>query len=319
MATYASKLRPSAVDGQTIRVLPDGRIRGNAGMEPFSAGTKGGAPATFYVDGNVVSSGNGLSWLSAVKTLAEGLALAQAYQSTSGNRAWAHRATVYACGDSLTEDLVLLAEKTDVIGVGTANMWPKGWLNGNHIPVTTAMGGCRFINWIFTEPDNGIMWTVTGTYSTGIQFVDCTFSSRSTVATTGIKSTACYNFKVLGCDFEASNATGGFSTGCIELKSGVSDNQIFRNNRFGGGIGIVIDNGVTNTAGRIWIDNNIFYNTTLCIDDNSDGGTGIAVVTNNMLVSDAALASGYDINLKRAAGNIATGASDSAHVPEINT
>ena len=121
--------------------------------------------------------------------------------------------------------------------------------------------------------------------------------------------------KVIGCDFEASNATGGFSTAGIILKSGVSDNTIIKGNRFGGGIGIVIDNGVTNTAGRIWIENNHFYNTTFAIDDNSDGGTGIAVVIENFAVSDGIVANVFDINLLRAIGNKTVGSDNALDVP----
>ena len=100
MATYASKLRSSALDGATLRLNAAGQAAAGGIMEPFSAGTTGGAPSVFYVDGNVVSSGNGLGWLSAFKTLAEGLAAAHSYASTSGNRAWAHPANT--CSKALT-------------------------------------------------------------------------------------------------------------------------------------------------------------------------------------------------------------------------
>ena len=314
MATYTSFVRPSGVDGATIRIDSLGRLQGNADMQPFGTGTGDGFPAIWYVDGNVVSSGDGRTWRSAFKTLTEGLAAAQAYQTTSGNRAWAHRSKVYCVGDKLTEDLVILAEKTDVIGVGSCNAGKKPCLVGNHVPITTTTGGCRFINWQFEEADNGIMWTLTSV-SASIEFHNCTFSSRSAVATGGIRSTANYGFKVINCDFEAAGAAGGFSTACIELKTGVSDNQIFTGNRFGGGIGIVIDNGVTNTAGRIWIENNHFYNTTFAIDDNSDGGTGIAVVIENFAVSDCIVANVFDINLLLAIGNKTVGSDNALDVP----
>ena len=314
MATHTSFVRPSGVDGSTIRIDSLGRLQGNADMQPFSAGTNKGLPAIWYVDGNVVSSGDGRTWGTAFKTLTEGLAAAQAYQTTSGNRAWAHRSKIYCVGDKFTEDLVIFAEKTDIIGVGSCNAGKKPCLVGNHVPVTTTTGGTRWINWQFEEVDNGIMFILTSV-NVGIEFHDCVFSSRSTVATTGIQATAVYSFRVENCQFEAAGAAGGFSTGCIVLKSGVSDNQIFRNNQFAGGLGIVIDNGVTNVAGRIWIENNHFYNTTFCIDDNSDGGTGIAAVIENFAISLGVVANVFDINLLLAIGNKTSGSDNALDVP----
>ncbi len=280
MATYASKLRKTAVDGQTIRLLPDGRIRGNAGMEPFSAGTKGGAPSVFYVDGNVVSSGNGLSWLSAVKTLAEGLAMAHAYMSTSGNRAWAHRATVYACGDALTEDLVILAEKSDIIGVGSNSGMTKPSLIGNHVPVTTNTWGTRWFNINFAEVDSGAIWTLTAT-SAGIQFHECEFSSGSGNTTHGILATAPGQLIVDHCDFHSS--TSKFTTGCIVFGAGDAARTRITNNFINGAIGIVVNASTTVGGGQMIIDSNVFRVATLAVDDNAN----ISLITRNMIISAA--------------------------------
>ena len=281
MATYAAKLRKTAVDGQTIRLLPDGRIRGNAGMEPFSAGTLGGAPSVFYVDGNVVSSGNGLGWLSAVKTLAEGLALAQAYQSTSGNRAWAHRATVYACGDALVEDIVLAAEKTDVIGVGTANSHDMVEITGNHVPATNNTWGMRWYHCQFQEVDSGAMWTLQAQES-GWKFIDCVFSSRGANATHGILWTASYNLEVRDCVFDG--FPNAFTTGAIVIGAGLSDKILIHNNTIMASIGVAIG-AMTNVAGICLIKDNTFVVTTLAVDDDSS----IAWISGNNIMSSAAV------------------------------
>ncbi|KKN47749.1 hypothetical protein LCGC14_0659830 [marine sediment metagenome] len=308
MATYASKLRSTAVDGQTIRLLPDGRLRGNAGIEPFSAGTKGGAPSVFYVDGNVVSSGNGLGWLSAFKTLAEGLVAAHAYMSTSGNRAWAHRATVYVVGDSLTEDIVLAAEKTDVIGVGSANSHDMVEIIGNHVPATNNTWGMRWYHCQFQEADTGAMWTLQAQES-GWKFIDCVFSNRNTNATHGILWTASYNLEVIDCVFDSVN---GFTTGAIVIGAGTSDKVLIRNNLIQGSKGVIVNASYTQVAGNIIIDNNVFKCLTLCIDDNSDK----AIVTRNMMVSEETIgANMYDFNVALAAGNIATGSDNTLDVP----
>lgn len=310
MATWASKLRPSAVDGQTIRVLPDGRIRGNAGMEPFSAGTLGGAPSVFYVDGNVVSSGNGLGWLSAFKTLTEGLAAAHAYMSTSGNRAWAQRATVYCCGDNLDEDLALGAEKSDVIGVGTSNSFTHCTLIGNHAPLTTNTWGMRWYNMRFGSDTAGSLWTLTSV-SAGIKFFDCEFADQSAAnQESAIIATAVGGFEVAFCRF--AGPTGFmFDTAGISIAAGNALDTNIHDSYISGNIGILINASATSNGGQITIDNNVIFGTTQCIDDNSD----LAIVTNNRWINLGTLAASHDINLAQAAGNVATGNNDTLDVP----
>ena len=312
MATYAAKLRKTAVDGQTIRLLPDGRIRGNAGMEPFSAGPLGGAPSTCYVDGNVVSSGNGLGWLSAFKTLTEGLAAAHAYMSTSGNRAWAHRATVYCCGDTLTEDLVILAEKSDVIGVGTNSGFDKCGVTGNHVPVTTNCWACRFYNLHFRATTAGIIWDLTAP-SHGIKFINCEFAGRSASHTHAIRATVVQMMEIIGCKWLTS--TGNFTTAAIAIGAGNAYGLNIKDNRIVGKTGIVINSATTAVGGGLYIDHNVIKANNLTIDDDSD----LAVCTDNRCISLAAFGgTAYDFNIRLAAGNIVSGAADSAHVPEIN-
>lgn len=281
MATYASFLRKSGVDGGTIRLNAEGRLSAGGIMEPFSAGTKGGAPSVFYVDGNVVSSGNGLSWLSAVKTLAEGLAMAHAYMSTSGNRAWAQRATVYCCGDDLTEDLVILAEKTDVVGVGTSSGWDMCGLIGNHVPVTTNTWACRFYNIHFSATTAGIIWDLTAP-SHGIKFIDCEFEGRGPAHTHAIRATVVQQMEIAGCRWYAARST--FSTAAIAIGAGNSFGLYIHNNFIVGKVGIVFDSSTVATAGNMIIDNNIIASSTLCIDDEAD----VALISNNTFFSDAA-------------------------------
>lgn len=316
MATYAAKLRPSAVDGQTIRVLPDGRIRGNAGIEPFSAGTKGGAPSVFYVDGNVVSSGNGLSWLSASKTLAEGLAMAHAYMSTSGNRAWAHRATVYCCGDDLTEDLVILAEKSDVIGVGTSSGWDRCGLIGNHVPVTTNTWACRFYNIHFSATTQGIIWDLTAP-SHGIKFIDCEFEDRGPAHTHAIRATVVQQMEIANCRWYALNA-GRFTTAAIAIGAGNSFGLYIHDNVIAGAVGIVIDGSATSVGGRLLIDNNIITTGGKVIADASNK----AYVTRNRCstdVSEATPGDMWDGAARYWCDNIITGSGGTAdQVPYVS-
>ena len=84
---------------------------------------------------------------------------------------------------------------------------------------------------------------------------------------------------------------------------------IIENNWITAGIGIYI--AANCTANNTVIRNNEFNVTTLAIDDDSND----AVVTGNKWISAAALASSYDINLAKAAGNIATGNDNTLAVP----
>ena len=249
-------------------------------MEPFSAGTLGGAPSVFYVDGNVVSSGNGLGWLSAFKTLTEGLAAAHAYMSTSGNRAWAQNATVYCCADWFTEDLVILAEKSDIIGVGRDTGIIGPTLRGNHVPVTTNCWGSRWFNMNFAESDNGAIWTLTAV-SASIQFHGCSFASRDSTATHGIHAVACGELVVDHCDFWADVTK--FTTGCIVLGAGDAARTRITNNFINGAIGVAIDGSMTSSIGQVIIDSNVMRVATFAMDDNSD----LALFTRNIVISDA--------------------------------
>ena len=279
MATYASKLRSSGVDGGTIRLNARGELAAGGIMEPFSAGTLGGAPSVFYVDGNVVSSGNGLSWLSAVKTLTEGLALAHAYASTSGNRAWAHRPTVYCCGDYLNEDLVILAEKTDIIGVGTTNQFDRCGLKGLHVPVTTNCWGSRWYNMHFENDSAGVIWTLTSV-SGGIKFLNCTFSSRDTADTIAVKATAVGFLEIGGCHWMAGPEK--FTTAAIDILAGNAADTLIHDNFIVGAIGVRVNASATATAGVIAIDNNVIYSSGKVIADASN----IVRVTRNRCNTD---------------------------------
>jgi len=314
IATYASKLRKTAVDGQTIRLLPDGRIRGNAGMEPFSAGTLGGAPSVFYADGNVVSSGNGLSWLSAFKTLAEALLAAHTYMSTSGNRAWAQRATVYCCADNFTEDLTLFAEKSDVIGVGSTNQHTHTRVEGTHVLVATSTDtyhGCQFYNLEWYGAANGIIVDIPANQN-GIGFHRCKWSAVD-AATIGLRAVQSHDMHVVNCIFDPNTSGVGFSTAAIQINAGSVTNFLLENCRiWSAGIGLDFNP----TAGQpinCWAINNDIYATGQTIDDESSD----LIVTNNRTISGAAEGTGsaWTYSTAWSVGNISTGNNDTKNVP----
>lgn len=309
MATYAAYLRETGIDNATIKRNPTTKKLFMGGIrEPFTAG-KGAVASVFYVDGNVVSSGDGKTWDTAFKTTAEGLAAAHSYQSTSTNRAWAHRATVYVAGDDLDEDLTKFAEKTDVIGVGSddGNKGPR--ILGNHVleaATEDTYAGCRFFNITFKpEAASAVITIPDGQH--GIEFHGCKWEWAA-ASVTGISLTTCHDVVIDNCRFVKGSSTG-FSTAAILVATGAINQTVITNNYIDAGLGVVINSGTTGEGNLI--QGNTIVAVTLAIDDDSD----LWYIINNRWISEATLANSYDLNVAKAAGNIATGSDNTLDVP----
>ncbi len=314
MATHSSFLRKSGVDGGTIRLNSKGQLAAGGIMEPFSAGTKGGAPSVFYADGNVVSSGNGLSWLSAVKTLAEALTMAHAYMSTSGNRAWAQRATVYCCADNFTEDITAFAEKSDIIGVGTTNQHPRPRIEGTHVLVATSTDtyhGCRWFNVEWYGAAAGIIVDIPANQN-GQEFHNCVFSAVDG-ATYGLRAVQSHDMTIKDCWFDPNTSGVGFATAAILISAGSVTNFLLENCRiYSGGIGLDFNP----TAGQpinCWAIKNNIYASGQTIDDESSD----LIVVENRLISGQTEGTGsaWTFSTAWSVGNISTGSNDTKNVP----
>lgn len=314
MATHAAFLRKSGVDGGTIRLNARGQLAAGGIMEPFSAGTKGGAPSVFYADGNVVSSGNGLSWLSATKTLSEALVMAHAYMSTSGNRAWAQRATVYCCADNFTEDITLFAEKSDIIGVGTTNQHPRPRIEGTHVLVATSTDtfhGCRWFNVEWYGAAAGIIVDIPANQN-GQEFHNCIWSAVD-AATIGLRAVQSHDMTVKGCWFDPNTSGVGFSTAAIQINAGSVTNFLLEDSRiWSAGIGLDFNP----TAGQpinCWANDNKIYAAGQTIDDESSD----LIVVDNRLISGQTEGTGsaWTFSTAWSVGNISTGSNDTKNVP----
>ena len=242
---------------------------------------------TYHVDANAgVDTYDGTSWATAYKTLAVALAASHA-SIAAASAGYAARNRIFFKGDqtgaSEGETLVKLAQKTDVIGVGSTDWRAKPRLQGNHtIPATISYMGCRFINMEFGGPTvtGGDIFTVTGVH--GLQFIDCSFRGNSTTpATAAIVATACVDLTIIGCDF-----TGAFSDAVIELGAGQADGfRIERNFIQGANMGIDIPNTITLDANKVGlIKDNVISSTLACIND----AEGTNFVINNRLRTAAA-------------------------------
>jgi hypothetical protein len=272
---------------------------------------------TYYVDGNRTSSGDGSTWESAFTKLSTALAASHANICTAGLRNWAGRNTIYFKGDDINdagtsgnqlEDLVLLADKTDVIGVGARNAYSMPCIVGNHVP-TNGMS-TRFYNVQFRGAiaSGGIIWTLAST-SSGIQFHGCHFNGWSTApATIGLKSTASPGLIVSGCKF-----LGAFSTAAIHLLAGNGNGTIIENNIIGSaGIGIDIDSGFSCANEQAWIIDNRIKATGLVIDADSED----ICVMGNLGVSGGTFgANSHDMPSANSVGNIITGSNITGTVP----
>lgn len=236
------------------------------------AGGVGSIGTTYYVDCNAGSDANdGLSWETAFKKLSVALAASHANIAT-GASGWASRNRIFFKGDQTAtaegENLTKLAQKTDIIGVGSTDMRSMAQLIGNHvIPNTVSYMGCRFFNVSFKGPvaTGGDIWTITGQH--GIEFIGCEIDGASTTAATGgILATACSRLKIKNVV-----ARGAFSDAVIEIGAGQADDLVIEDNFIqGANMGIDIAAGATFAAGKLGlIKDNVLITTLACINDAS--------------------------------------------------
>ncbi len=276
------------------------------------------AGETYYVDGNVLFTGNGTSWEEAYKTLAEAITASNANISSSINRMWAARNTIYVRADTLEEDLVLFPEKCDIIGVGSYDANKCAGLKGKHVPVGGKMG-CRWINMRFLEDSGseGIFFTIASTSGGGMEFIDCIFDSRGLVMTSAISITAMSFIKITNCKFIGPAAA--WTNGAILVGAGAADGLEIRGNYITGAQGVVMNSSMTSAAEFVIIADNTIHAATMCIDDNSDK----ALIVRNMCMSAAAdggaTAPGcMDGNIKLAAGNYLAGDDSNGPWPNLD-
>jgi len=264
-----------------------------------------GAPGNvWFVDGNRVSNGGGTSWDDACNSLVTAMALSHDDIANSANRNWASRNTIYVKGDSITENITALAQKTDIIGVGSFNANTKASLIGTIIvPATTSYLGCRFYNMMFQDDDaGGILVNVDGQW--GLQFIDCSFLVEAT-DTVGLQATSANFLQVKNCWFGAISGAGtGFSTACIVV---ADDDPMYNvtidGNYFQGEVGIDWNE---TTVKNINIINNQFSVQAMWLD--TDDLAGVQVYNNfgTTAVSEADN-TGSDFNVLYGGNNVICG------------
>jgi len=263
----------------------------------------------YYVEGNAgLDTQDGLSWDKAFKTLAVALAASHA-NIAAGSTGYASRNTIFCKGDALTEDLVLLADKTDVIGVGSCNANPYCRLTGNHIIPASSGMGCHFYNFEFWG-DGSAAVIFTHTTNGGLEFHNCRFVVTA-LETIALNLTKPDYVKIIGCKFLPKWNTGKkFDTEAINIAAGNATECEIVGNLIYGDIGIAIHD---STFYACSIRENTIYATTLVIDDNSDEW----IISRNRMVTAAAKAVGtsIDYNAALSVDNIVTGSDGTIHCP----
>ena len=267
----------------------------------FAVNPSGGQD--YYVDGNVTTSGTGLSWSTAFSTIAAAIAASDISIALAANRWWARRNRIFVVGDTLTETLVKFPTKCDVIGVGAYDTNPMPGIVGNHVPIGESYS-TRFINIDFVGVAAAAPITTLGSTVGGCEFHGCIMDAAAGTLTSGILATASMGLKVVGCDFR-----GTFATSYISYGAGDAGRTAITGNRMIGtaAAGIIANSGMTGATGSHLMNNNVIYATGLCVDDNAD----LFFITDNKFFTDAdptaTLAGAMDADSTKGANNRVTG------------
>ena len=261
-----------------------------------------GSGTTYFVDNNSGNDGNtGRSWKKAFKTLSRAVTVSNVDIARGSDR-WARRNAIYFAGDRLVENLTILPDKCDVIGVGSCDSFKGGAIAGTH---TIASGtGTRFYNVGFEPGSSADIFTFSTAGSSGIEFHGCEFrASYSTfTAVSAIDVTNCIGLKVKNCEFR-----GAFSADVIDIGAGAVNHMVIDGNLIVGGAndGIVVTGTTTISGGQMaTISNNEIYVNNVTISDGAD--STILVVGNKCVTAGAYGATSHVITVAFAAGNIVT-------------
>jgi hypothetical protein len=257
----------------------------------------------YFVDLNVSSSGDGLSWATAFGTVAEAITASNTSIGLSANRWWARRNRIFVCGDGIDEDLTVLPEKCDIIGVGS-DLFPFPRIVGNHAFAAAAVG-VRFINLgFYTSATGDLMSFPTSCH--GLQILNC-FMHPGTTSAKAIEITSSAHVRIDGNTITvgAGDMSKIFGVG-ISIEGTTCHDTHITNNNITATAGIAIVEAGAAAMGSI-IQGNVIRATGLAIDDNSDD---FQVVNNRWMtdIDTSTSTAGYDFNIQLAAGNIQMGA-----------
>ena len=285
-----------------------------------TAGSIDPSGTVYYVDGNKSTAGTGTGgWSNAFNTLSAAMAASHANIAVSSRRAWASRNTIFVIGDAITEDLTKLAQKTDIIGLGSYNQYKKAGIIGAHVieaASTAHYMGCRIYNLQFRDDGAGGILFDIPINQNGIEFIDCDFQSNAT-DTIGLRLGGCHDTKITNCTFRTNTSGVGFSTAAIQVLEGdgALTNVNITGCQINAGAGVGIDWDETTTINS-WIVGN-YIHSTAAMGIDTDDEAGVMVYDNRILTSGLAQAdnTSNDFNILYAGRNIVTGTSGTLYIP----
>jgi len=298
--------------GNELVVASGGQITVESGGAVVFPNPSGGVD--YYVDGNSGADTNdGLTWATSFVTVAAAMAASHANIAASST-GWAARNRIFIKGDDFVETLVALAQKTDVIGVGSSDNYPYACIRGNHVPINGAMG-CRFINVRFRPTASADLIVLASTTGGGVEFHHCLFDAHygAFTAPSAIDSTASQYVKICDCDF-----LGAFSGDVIDIGAGSVLGMQITDNRISGGAndGIIVTDTTTVVQGRRGlIARNYIDVAKVTINDGED--STFAVIDNRCISAAAYGATSHVITDAFASGNYVTGNGTMHAVPAV--
>lgn len=266
MATYAAKLRGTAIDGTTIRLNKDGTVSSNVPMQPLGR--------AFYVDATNGSTQNdGLSWDTAVTTVDVALA-----KCTADSGDVVFMAPWHAETEAGVDTAIWTMSKAGVSLIGTkqGNQMPTFTFtdDGALASVTGArclVQNCKFVSGVV---DLASAMTL-GAAADGTTIDGCTFIDGGSAVlemVIGITITAaCTDVTISNCFFNTFVAGSGTLAGIHAL--GAADRLCITNCRFIGDWNTQAPIDILDAASKdVYIaDNDIFQ---------LDAGAGLAISVN---------------------------------------
>lgn len=257
----------------------------------------------YFVDLNRSSAGNGLSPDTAFKTIAAAIAASNTSIGLTANRWWARRNRIFVMGDGIKENLTVLPEKCDIIGMGS-DLLPYPRVIGHHT-IALAKVGCRFINMGFLADGTGDLFAFPAGCH-GLEFRGCWLGASNAGNAKALEITNCALVKIIGCRFVQSPAaygTGIFGIG-ISIEGVASTHEtVIEGNFIDATVGIKVV--ASSPAYGSVINNNIIKSVSYWVDDDSD----TVMVINNRACTEincATSTAGWDFNLDLASGNLQT-------------
>lgn len=242
----------------------------------------------YFVDGNASASGDGTAWDEAFATLEEAITASNTSIALSANRWWARRNRIFVCGDQeIDEDLTILPEKCDVIGVGS-DLYPFPRIIGYHTiaatrPTAGSATGCRFFNCGFQQEHatNDIFAIPAGCH--GISFIGCTFTAAAGGSTGKVlEITNCAGVRIQDCliTVGAGSMSNIFAVGISIEGTAATHDLLIENCHITATECITIANG---TLMGSMIRGCVLRAVGECIDDDSDD----VQIVDCMMISDA--------------------------------